>query len=240
MRRILLTLMLLAWAMPASAQFTLVASDEESAGPTTSHTFTGGVAASAGDLVVLHAVGRNGGTFTSASDATNGSYTCPAGTNIAAGSASAALCYFINSAAATLTPSLVMASDTWYVRVELWRPTGAGGSVAVEASSENSNSAQTTHVGTTVNTGANTQLVVATAGINATTACTSTSGMTVSNLTRGCFMYDITSVSSTTHDAAFTTGASQNTAVVIIAFNDPTSGATCTSGLPLLGVGKCD
>lgn len=241
--RSLLTLGLLLWATTAQAQFTLIGQDyEECNTAAATCVFGTGVAANAGDLIVVLISNRDATTASGVTDATNGAYTCPAGLSfIQSASITGQACYFINSGAATITPTITWTvSSRAHVSFSVWRPTGT---VTIDATQEGGNASGTSHVTPSLSTGANAQLVVCGYGMSAATTDTFAAGYTaLTNVDPSRFAgaYDNTSVASTSFTCDLTTGGAAASAGVAFSFNDSGGGggATTCRGL-LLGVGTC-
>jgi hypothetical protein len=243
-RFLLAAFVVLLWATPAVAQFTLIGADAETCvGVTTCQPATG-IAAQAGDLLTMAVGNRNAGaTLTGVSDGTNGAWTCPAGAYIIDGPVTTAVCYFINSGAATLQPTATInAANTIYVYFQVWRPTVAGASVTVDDDAEVSGVSSPHALSVPLSTGANAQLAVfAATHSGAATSCTATSGQTFAATEgRACFFYDATGMQSTTHDGAYTSVGGFSASLVAVSFNDAAVAATAPRCLMTLGVSGCD
>lgn len=244
MRRLILSVALVAWAVPASAQFTLVGQDYEECNTSAATCVFGtGVAANAGDLVVVLISNRDATTASGVSDATNGAYTCPAGLSfVQAASVTGQACYFINSGAATITPTITWTvSSRGHASFQVWRPTGT---VTLDATQESGNASGTSHATSSLSTSANAQLVICGYGLGGGvtgTADAAYTALTYNNPSRLMAQYDITSVSSGSFTCPMTTGSATISAGVAVSFND-SGGGGGGGGSPknrlMLGVGQ--
>lgn len=246
MRRLILAA-LCALALPsaAAAQFTLTAESYTNCGSSTATCTAGaGATAAAGDLIAIIVYNRDLNDITSVSDGVNSGYTCPDGLDQNDGSRRIHACYFINSGAGTVTPVVTHSANS---RVELnyqvWHPTGT---VTFDASVEGTNTATTSHVTPTLNTGSTAALVLCGVGASsALGAATAGSGFTA--LTDGdarlIGQYDISSVASIATTCPITSTNSAASVAIGASFLDSGGGGgggSCSGGLLLTGAGKCE
>lgn len=247
MRRLILAA-LCALALPnaAAAQFTLVGQDYELCGGSAATcAFGTGVTAQAGDLVVVLMSNRDNVDISSVADGVNTGYTCPDGQDASDGGSGmrGMTCYFIASGAGTVTPTVTWASSSrGEGNFQVWRPTGT---VTLDATVEGTEAATTSHVTSSLSTGANAALVLCNYAFS--TAGTITGGAGYTKLTDGSTrwggQYDITSVASGSFTCPLTTTNSVGGAALALSFNDSGGGGgggSCTGGLVLLGAGKCE
>lgn len=248
MRRLILLafLLMLAWAVPASAQFTLVGQDYELCGGSAATcAFGTGVSAAAGDLVVVLINNRDNVDVSSVADGTNTGYTCPDAQDQSDGPSGMRghTCYFIASAAGTVTPTVTWASNSrGEGNFQVWRPTGT---VTLDATVEGTEAATTSHVTASLSTGASAALVLCNYAIGVAGTITGGAGYTklTDGSTRWAGQYDITSVASGSFTCPMTTTNNVGGAALALSFNDSGGGGgggTCTGGLLLLGAGKCE
>lgn len=252
-RALILALLLTLGAVPAWAQFTLVGENVGYCAAVTSCNFDAGITAQAGDLSVVSLTFNAGSgdvcvSGVSVSDATNGSYTINASNNICdTGNTNRTviIAYFINSGAATLTPtaSWTTSSLSAYHHA-VYRPTGT---VTVDQFNEINNNVNTTSHshGSITTTGQGLIVTASRQGTDGGTETVATGFTAGSNNQLPDSIYDYyqykTTTTGETTTAAYTTVNSIKSVAAIASFLD-SGGGGCASrgGMLLRGVGKCD
>lgn len=226
---------------PAFAQFSLIGQVNTNCTTTVaSCTFSAGVSASAGDLIVVMLSERDNQEASSISDGVNSGYTCPAGANITNTGSTfrSQICYYINSGAGTVTPAITNSvNGRTYMTFAVFRPTGT---VTIDQTGENQSGSTSgaPHTGPTFTVGANAKLIITMGALSGVpTSCTPGAAWTNFGMDptgqRLCAEYDITSVSGS-YTGDFTTGGSVQDAIVMASFNDVAASTTlcCGFGLP--------
>jgi len=246
MRRIALVACgVLLWAVPVLAQPTLVGQNATAcvSSPTSCQS-DAGIAVTAGDLLV-GAVGIRGSSASptiSATDATNGAWTCPAGTNIYDGTSQvvAAACYFLASGAATIQPTVSTSGTTtqifWWFTV--FRNAGTW---ALDQANENDFASGGPYSHGSITTTGSAGVIVTVAAQNAsitdeTANASFTAGTSLS--LREFWQYRLTTGGVTT-DGVYTAVTSHDGAGVIISFAASGAGGTPRC-LMLMGVSGCE
>lgn len=227
-RRSLAALALALWPALASAQFTLVGQDYELCGGSAATCVFGtGVTAQAGDLVVVLINNRDGIDISTVTDAVNSGYTCPDSQDLfdGGGGQREHACYFINSGAGTIAPTVTWASNSrGEGNFQVWRPTGT---VTFDAATELIESSTLSHVTTSLSTSASAALVLCHYGFGGV-AGTITVGSGYTLLTDGATrwggQYDITSVGSGSFTCPMTTANSVGSSALALSFNDSGGG----------------
>lgn len=252
--RALIVCVVLLWAAPAWAQFTLVGQNVGYCSATTSCNLDASITAQAGDLSVVSVSFNSqvGGCVTGVgvSDATNGAYTINAANNICdSGNTdrTVVIAYFINSSAAALTPTIVWTGSTLSAyHHAVWRPTG---SVTADQFNEINNNVNTTSHshGSITTTGTGDGLIV-TASRQATDggAETVATGFTEGSNNQSpdsiydYFQYKITTTGETTTGTYTTANSIKSLGAIASFLDDGGGGAATPCTLTLLGVGKCE
>lgn len=243
-RSFLLALLLTLAAAPTWAQ-SLVGQNSTgcTSGSETTCQSSSGIAVSAGDLLIGLASIRSGDVSAtlSASDATNGAWTCPAGTTIldTTGSTSVGICYFLSSGAATIQPTFAAGVTVHSIYWSFTAWTGAG-TWSFDQGNETTNGSGTSHShGSITTTGAG--VIVTVAGQNPSltdeTPNASFTALTSLNL-REYWQYWITSgAQTTTGTYTSVTSHTSSAAIAGIKFTASGGGSAGCRQLTLLGVG---
>lgn len=253
--RALIVCVVLLWAGPVWAQFTLVGQNVGYCSATTSCNLDASITAQAGDLSIVsmtfNAVSGGGCvTGVGVSDATNGAYAINAANDICDSNnteRTASLAYYINSGAAALTPAISWTGSSlvayWHT---VWRPTGTVTADQFNEINNNVNTTSHSH-GSITTTGTGDGLIV-TASRQATdggaetvaTGFTEGSNNQTPDSIYDYFQYKITSTGETTTGAYTTANSIKSIGVIASFLDDGGGGMTAPCTMLLLGVGKCD
>ena len=231
-------LMTLLWASPALAQVTVVGSEGKDCGSITTCSPNSGIATQAGDFLVLTIVRRNDTGLTGVSDATNGAWTCDANLRHTGTGRLAAICYFQNSASATITPTVTIPDeDTTSIGYLVLREMSADGGIDDYAT--NANGDTTTHSHGEITTASTAGAVVTVFSSTPTGGgwTTATNFVELFSHDRAYMQYRVSGAASLTTTASVTSVSNASTGAVIASFFAAPASSGPRRGL-LLGVGQ--
>lgn len=239
MRRAILALVLtLVWTSSALAQVSVVGSEGKDCGWVASCSPDAGVVTQSGDLLIVMVALRNLPTNVTVSDATNGSWTCNAALTHTATSRLASICYFENSGAATITPTVVPAEED-QIQLGFLVLRGMSPDGGIDDYATNTNDAVTTHSHGEITAASTAGAIFAVlTSTSMPDGWTGASGFTtLHNHPRGFMQYRVSGAASLTTTASVTSGSAATTGGVIASFFAAPASGGPRRGL-LLGVGQ--
>lgn len=223
-----------------AAQVSVVGSSGKDCGWITTCSPDAGIAAQSGDFLVLTVVRRNATGLTGVSDATNGAWTCDASLRHTGTGRLAAICYFENSAAATITPTVTIPDeDSTFIGYLVLR--GMATAEGIDDFATNTNSDTTTHSHGEITTDSTAGAIVTVFAATPTPAgwTTATDFVELFSHDRAYMQYRVSGAASLTTTATVTSASNATTGAVIASFfAAPASGGAPPAGMLLRGVGR--